>query len=668
MKSLNQQTFVVESIDSFLEKNDRLILWSGIALYVGLFFLLCWKKYLALEYYDMDFASDLTVYWNSLQGRFLYFPFLEENIFGAHFYLIVLLVIPIFAIFQSALTPLFLQSLFLGMAAYPLYLLARTRLERGFSLTICFVYLLCPSLGFMNLFETHFDSYTIFFFFFALFFFEKARFGYFILFLILAASCKENVSLAVFMFGFYSLIRRRPWRWVLAPFAIGGAWFLIALKWIIPHFAKESRLYQDGFMFSVFYRHLGSNLAEIIKNVFSHPILTIRYALLGAKFFYPVILLSFVAFVPLFSPAVLVVALPIFAQNLLSSGWTHSQIHFQYVAEILPFVFAATVFGFNNLLKIPFFARKRLWVWAFFLACSLGSGVFLRAPQYHLPSYFKSYQESDWTRRMDRLMRLIPEDASVAATFRFLPKLYRHKDLFSFHFIATGKKMHTDSAYEPPGDLDYVLIDFNDYLMVGSFFTPESPGNIRRFLDSGSWGIFAAVNDVVLFKKVDQMPSRLVEPLASPPQPQRRLDVNFAGRILLEGLDLDSEYIQDAARFLRLTYYWRGLALEGEPVPMGVLLRFLDKNSIVAFEDAHSFGYRVYEPESWPKDATVKEDYYLFIPPDVKMGKYILQICLFDLRDGAVIFPLEQDSLSFQVDPLGRVFIGDVELGRRDQE
>ena len=220
----------MERIDKFFQKRDKHLLWGCILFYILVFGYLSFLKYQSFSYMDWDLASDAIVFWNSVHGRFLYYPFLEQVIFGGHLYLIMFLILPIYAFFQSPLTLLFLQSIFLGLAAWPLYLLARTRLSKTFSLAIAITYLLYPSVGFINLFETHFDVYEIFFLFFALYYFEQENFRRYLVFIILTLFCKENASLAVSMLGIYALVRRRPVKWALLPFLAGAAWFFLSVK------------------------------------------------------------------------------------------------------------------------------------------------------------------------------------------------------------------------------------------------------------------------------------------------------------------------------------------------------------------------------------------------------------------------------------------------------
>ena len=544
-------------VDKFCERFADKIIWVFISLYAIIFSYLSFLKYYSFGYYDWDFASDISVLWNSIHGKIFYYPFLEQSIFGAHIYLIILLLIPVYMIFQHPLAILFLQSLFLGLAAYPLYLLAKSKLNRVFALMISLVYLLYPPVGFMNLFESHFEIYVIFFLFFALYYFEKEKFSKFLIFILLALSCKENVSFVVFMFGIYAFIRKRSKRWILTPLILGVVWFFTAVKIIIPYFAKDAKLYNEGFMFTAYYRHLGDNIFDMAKTIIMHPVLTIRYAFTAEKLFYIYDLFSPAGFIGFLSPAVLLIAFPVFLQNLLSSVATHTKIYYHYTALIIPFIFVSVVFAFKRLLNYNRVYKYRILLLFVFVVICASFSISLKAPQFYFLNYIKRYQINDLARQKKKLIEMIPREASVISTFQFLPQLAHRHDLSSMHLVSTGFRMYTNVAYQPPSGLEYALIDFNEPLMRNSFFPTQAPDNIRSFLEDGGWKVMGAVDDIILFKKNYPSGHKLVE-MASEEDIDNPMHVNIAGQLTFLGYDVD-EMNMDGDRILHFAYYWESI-------------------------------------------------------------------------------------------------------------
>ena len=623
----------MKTIDRFCDRFADKLIWGGISVYVIIFSYICSLKYYSFSYYDWDFASDIIVLWNSIHGKMFYYPFLEQTIFGAHLYLIILFLTPIYAIFQHPLTLLFLQSLFLGLAAYPLFLLAKSQLNKTFALVISLVYLLYPALGYINLSETHFEIYAVFFLFFALYFFEKENFKKFLFFVFLGIICKENVSLLVSMFGIYALLRKRSQKWILVPSLLGIIWFLLAIKVVIPYFAKDAKLYQEGFIFSLFYKHFGKNLFEIVKTVVSHPAATVKFAFMPKKILYLSKLFIPTGFIGFLSPAVLLIALPIFLQNLLSSAWSHTQIYYHYAALLIPFIFSSVIFGFKKILSYKIVYNYRYMLLFVFLIASITSGIYLRAPQLYFVKYLRAYQITDLVKEKEQLVKMIPEKASVISTFQFLPRLAHRHNLYSMHFVTNGFKMYTNVKYEPPQNLEYALIDFNEPLILNSLFPSQAPHNIRSFLDSKSWSVLKAIDDIVLFKKDYQMEYKLFEVVQNP-RIENVVNANIDNQIMFLGYDIVKEN-KDKDRILHLIYYWKRI---GEtPNPLGFFIQFFDADKNISFVKEYAFGYRVYVPESWPKDKIIKLHRYVLIPSNVKKGIYSMKAGLYNLKNRKIL-------------------------------
>lgn len=630
------------SVDRYLEKNADRFIWVFIGIYVALFTYLSFLKFFSFGYYDWDFASDHIVLWNTLHGRWLHYPFLEQNIFGAHLYVIIFLLLPIYALLQHPLALLFLQSLFLGLAAYPLYLFAKLFLNRTFALIVSLVYLLYPSIGFINLFEAHFEIYEIFFLFFALYFFERQHFRNFMIFLLLTLSCKENASLVVFMFGLYGWLRRRPRPWILAPLCLGATWFWLAVKIVIPHFAKDATLYQEGFIFSIYYKHLGSNIGEMLKNIALHPVQIGQYVLAGEKKMYLLRLLSPLGFLGFLSPAAMLMGVPILLQNLLSSAWTHAQIQYQYVCLLIPFIFSSTVLGIRRLLTYKNMFVYR-WGIVWFLLISVAvSGFFLKAPQWYFLRYRQNFLVDVFDKEKDKLVRLIPERAPVMATFQFLPRLSSRSDLSSLHLVSTGYRMYTKTRYAPPGDLDYLLIDFNEPLLLGSFFPEDAPANIRAFLeaDAWRWRVLAAVGDVVLFKRNYIEGVKLNEIIDNPDIEHKR-QINLAHRLEFLGYNVAVGPALGPS-VLHLVTYWRRTGMIA--MPLALYMRFQDKNGAAVWDGLHVMGYRVYEPSIWPLGQIMQEHHYIFMPLELPQNIYTMRAGVFSMTDGKMLEVVPHES------------------------
>jgi hypothetical protein len=179
--------------------------------------------------------------------------------------------------------------------------------------------------------------------------------------------------------------------------------------------------------------------------------------------------------------------------------------------------------------------------------------------------------------------------------------------------------MYASCGYEPPANLEYALIDFNEPLITRStFFPPSAPGNIRSFLEEGDWRVARAFNDVVLFKKGYEEGPRLCEAVLNP-RIQYPMDVDLNKGVLFLGYDIIDDSAPDS-RLLHLVYYWK--RIKGSSRPEGFFIQFSDANGNVRFKAEHIFGYRIYLQDEWRQGQVVKEHHYILIPSGMEKGDY----------------------------------------------
>ncbi|MDD4894882.1 MAG: DUF2079 domain-containing protein, partial [Candidatus Omnitrophica bacterium] len=197
-----------------------------VGAYIFFFGLISILKYHSFKYDDFDLAVHAQTLYNILHGSIessiLGVPFL-----GNHLNFILFLVAPIYAIFKSPITLLLLQTLALGLSAYPIYLIAKEQLPKKSSLLLVFAYLFYPCLGYVNLYEFHPPAFATFFISVMLYSIYKDRIGLFAIFAMLALLCQENIPLVIVPLGIYMLILKKPLKWWLPTIIIGALWFWI---------------------------------------------------------------------------------------------------------------------------------------------------------------------------------------------------------------------------------------------------------------------------------------------------------------------------------------------------------------------------------------------------------------------------------------------------------
>ena len=309
----------------------------------------------------------------------------------------------------------------------------------------------------MNLYEFHPIALATCFLLYAMYFYKAEWPALFLLLLGLAMLCQENVALIAVAFAVYGLIDRRRGRWIWAPLAMGIFYFSIVVFFVMP------RLNRNTIQFYLLYAPFGSSLPEIAWNIMAHPLNTLKVIGNPAKLAFLSSLVAPLGYLSMLSPVTFVPALPVLMQRLLSTRITETRMVFHYQAEFIPFVFVSAIFGIKKVLAWRHrIARPALVVIIIIfpvLALYMTGAVsrVVRSPGL-------SVQRSFVDTRKDVVLREIPRDACVMATFGFLPKLSSRSRLYSLHHVYSGYHTFSTVPYPIPGDVEYIVLDTHDAL------------------------------------------------------------------------------------------------------------------------------------------------------------------------------------------------------------
>ena len=466
------------------------IIWIFIVIYVIYFTCANCFRYKFFLYHDMDLAIFNQLMWNTIHGNFLHSSIRGGIIFNDHLFPILLFLLPVYAIFQHPITILFLQSLFLGLGALPIYILAKEELNKTFACAFALLYLIYPALWYANLYDFHPEILLTFFLPWAFLYFKRGNFKRFLIFIFLALLCKEDVSFIIIMFGIYALLTKRSKRWVLVPAITGLAYFLISFNVIIPYLNKGA-----GYKFIHLYSALGKDIPEMIRNAVTHPIAFTRFVLSPLKLNYLFHLFAPVGFLPIFSPLILLIVLPTFMENLLSGYGPLYSIYYYYTSPITPIIFIASIYGVKKLIGLELIKRQWLLVTFLVLTGIYMNGIIGPHPIISTPVDYNLY------RVRQNFIDTIPEETPIVATFDFLPKLSSRKEVYSFHYVYFGRDKVTGAKYVLPSNVEYALLNFNDGLTFHGFKTHESKKNLENFLEEGRWGVVSFKGSIVFLKK-----------------------------------------------------------------------------------------------------------------------------------------------------------------------
>lgn len=303
-----------------------------------------------------DLGNMDQVLWNTIHGRLFQFTNQAADWYGPptrlaiHFEPIILPLSLLYLFHADPRILLVFQTLALAAGALPIFLLTRKHIPAWPLLAplMATAYLLSPALLGLNIFDFHPVSLATPLLLYALLALEYKRYGWFLVACVLAASCKEDIPLALAALGVLLIWKYKLPRLGITLLLGGALWSFLAFKVIIPHFYPGVQA--NNFWYR--YEALGSSPGDAIMNLFLHPWLFFSLFLTLDRFYYLAGLLRSTGFLPLLAPEWLLPALPSLAVNLLSTDSLLYSGVYHYNAAIIPFVMLAAIHGTCRLLAI----------------------------------------------------------------------------------------------------------------------------------------------------------------------------------------------------------------------------------------------------------------------------------------------------------------------------
>ncbi len=365
----------------------RLWLVVGILLYCAIFTDLAWDLHAGMRTHRSDLGQIDQAVWNSSRGRFV-----EQTDNGYlatrmtdHVEPILAVISPIFWVWDDVRALLLLQVVVVAVGAWPLYELARLKLDqllsaaarvqiwqleplqqltRPLALALVVAYLLTPQLQSALLTEFHAGPLAVPLLLWAFWAVERRRWRQFAVATLLVALVKEEMALLAAGLACWA-----AWRLWLAtctadqprvagPFLLFGALFLLSLVWfyiatfvIVPAHAVEVYGVAESGYFAR-YGALGNSPLDILRSFVTQPRLVWQIATEPARVAYLVKLLLPFGFLSLLAPEILLLSLPLLLANLLSAYAAQYYGEFHYSAPLVPYVAASAAYGLG-----------RIWRW-----------------------------------------------------------------------------------------------------------------------------------------------------------------------------------------------------------------------------------------------------------------------------------------------------------------
>jgi uncharacterized membrane protein len=530
----------------------RFLLVLFIIVYATFFIQQLFLRYYTFSSRSLDLGNMDQAIWNTLHGR----PYHQTNQPGIynrlslHVEPILAPISLLYLIYSGPETLFVLQTVVVALGAIPVFALARLKLKNeGLALIFALAYLMYPALQAANILDFHAVTMAPTFLLAAFYTLETNRLKWFALFAVLAISCKEEIALIVMMMGLYALLFKQQRKLGLITMGASLGWAFVAVFVIPPMFVNTENIHWGR------YNHLGDSPADILLNFIVQPQLLLNHLREVNVPNYFRLLLAPTAYTALFSPHLLLLALPSLGINLLSNFPPMQQVNtLIYAASIIPAVFISSIFGATVIIRL---LNHKLHHLRSLTCLLLGVLVLFATLVYHEQYGFfpGGGQFRGWPlitnhhRNAARILAQIPPDAALAAHDRLNPHVSQRETLHIFDGSTDG--------------IDHIVLD------VTADSWPLHPIELRHQVDDylrGDFGIVDAYDGYLLLAKGQpELPVTLPDeffnfarvPNPDNFSPQYPVSVTFDNKIRLLGYDLSLGAYQDMLPVI--TLYWQAL-------------------------------------------------------------------------------------------------------------
>jgi len=439
----------------------NLLLIAGVIIYIITFSVLSAARYKAFHASTLDLGIMTQVVWNTAHGRWFETSIgratnveLIGSYLGNHVRPILALLAPLYRLWPDPRLLLILQSIALGIAAFPLHWIAQaqTKDRKAAFIVVC-CYLAYPALGFLNLVDFHPIAFSIPFIFLAYWALGQERMALFWIAVLLALFTKEEMVVPIGTWGLINILKRKRRRVGLSLVILAGVWAALCFGLIIPAFNERQpyRFWQLWSHLAIFPSQANTRGGAAQPIPSASPETIILFLL---HLFLPLGFLPFLGFTSF------TVALPSLSYLLLGKRPALHSVGYQYPAVLIPWFFLATVEGLRRTRRAADrFGKLRLYRLglAFLLIGTIGSHIplnpiliYARAGIFHPDPYHGEIVEA---------MEKIPPTAGVATISRLGPPLANRRVLVALEYPPPFRPDHLQAA-------NYVLLDMVDCRLV----------------------------------------------------------------------------------------------------------------------------------------------------------------------------------------------------------
>lgn len=356
--------------------------------------------------------------------------------FAVHLSPAYYLILPFYFIFPTPITLQVAQTVILGSALIPLYLLARHyKLSNKCTLLIMIAAAFYPALAGGTMYDIHENAFLLPFILWLLYFAEKNKNIPMYIFMILTFTVKEDAAIYVAFIALYFIFSGKKKLHGTAMLFSSILYFVFAVSFL--------KKYGEGAMtgrFDNFITDPDKGLLDVVITIFKNPAYFLSQCLTAEKLLFVLFMLLPLGFLPILSKkwSQFILIGPLVLINLMSNYTYQHSIYFQYVYGTMAVFFYLAVV---NLASAPKNLKQYLAPSA--AVFSIIMFAFSMTPRLNYVERLNVNKE-DYV-KIRAALDTIEDDASVLSTTFYIPYLSQRKEIYEIEYCVK--------------DTDYIVID-----------------------------------------------------------------------------------------------------------------------------------------------------------------------------------------------------------------
>ena len=435
-------------LSNFIVRNSGRIFWGILIFFLVWYLTVGMVKFLHISHGGLDYTFFTQGLWHyaRLEEPIITYGGATKNLHAEHAHLFLIFLAPLWALFDTPFTLLFVDVIAMLSMVIPLYLIAKDKVQSVF-FQLSLVVGVCFFFGIQRALEHEFHEANLIapLFVWSFYFLYKSKMKFFWGSLVLLLLSKESSPIWAMFLGLYAIFFQKQVKVGGIIILLSALYFPLVLGWIIPDLLGNGSYQHFSF------KELGNTPGEVIRAVLTNPIYALHIlfnpsttylgnlgdnaGLVDAMSHMKQNTISHMfasfGYLSLLSPQILFLGIPMLGERFLNSDDWRWSIYLYYNISFLPILALGMIYGSKNLIDLKIWNSKTKAVLPVFLAVIvLGMSVMVNPKK--SPMLMDVFRENFWTftpkeKTIWELTRLIPKDATVQTQSTILP-FFAHRD------------------------------------------------------------------------------------------------------------------------------------------------------------------------------------------------------------------------------------------------